>query len=92
MKSQCKSYQKCLVGFDNILGKIWDIANNQDSLERDRPKAVSIGMQAYGMKIDLLSSATMVERAVQFVESHRKTNSSSTSQNDAQNLTMRTRV
>ncbi len=34
-------------------------------------------MQAYGMKIDLLSSATMVE-------SHLKTNSSSKSQNDAQ--------
>ena len=31
-------------------------------------QAISIGMQAYSMKIDLLSSATVVERAVQFVE------------------------
>jgi hypothetical protein len=58
------------VGLDNILSKTWDIANNQESLERDRLQAFSIGMQAYGMKIDLLSSATVVERAVQFVENH----------------------
>jgi hypothetical protein len=63
-------YQKCLVGLDNILSKTWDIANNSESLERDRLQAVSIGMQAYSMKIDLLSSATVVERAIQFVENH----------------------
>jgi hypothetical protein len=63
-------YQKCLVGLDSILSKTWDIANNIDSLERDRLQAVSIGMQAYGMKIDLLTSATVVERAVKFVHSH----------------------
>ena len=28
-------------------------------------------MQAYGMKLDLLSSATVVERAVQFVDRNR---------------------
>lgn len=64
-------YQKCLVGLDAILAKTWDIANNEESLERDRLQAVSIGMQAYGMKLDLLSSATVVERAVQFVDRNR---------------------
>ena len=29
-------YQKCLVGLDNILAKTWDIANNEESLGRDR--------------------------------------------------------
>lgn len=61
-------YQKCLVGLDAILSKTWDIANNSDSLERDRLQAVSIGMQAYAMRIDLLTNATVVERAVQFVD------------------------
>ena len=28
-------------------------------------------MQAYAMKIDLLSNATVIEKAVQFVDSHR---------------------
>ena len=60
-----------MVGLDNILAKTWDIANNEESLGRDRLQAVSIGMQAYGMKIDLLSSATVVERAVQFVDRNR---------------------
>lgn len=64
-------YQKVMVGLDNILAKTWDIANNEESLGRDRLQAVSIGMQAYGMKIDLLSSATVVERAVQFVDRNR---------------------
>ena len=61
-------YQKCLTGLEAILGKTWDIANNSDSSERDRLQAISIGMQAYGMKIDLLTNATVVERAVHFVD------------------------
>lgn len=64
-------YQKCLVGLEAILSKTWDIANNADSAERDRLQAISVGMQAYNMKIDLLTNATVVERAVQFVEKYR---------------------
>jgi hypothetical protein len=64
-------YQKCLVGLEAILSKTWDIANNADSAERDRLQAISVGMQAYSMKIDLLTNATVVERAVQFVDRNR---------------------
>ena len=64
-------YQKCLTGLEAILGKTWDIANNSNSSERDRLQAISVGMQAYGMKIDLLTNATVVERAVQFVDRNR---------------------
>jgi hypothetical protein len=65
-------YQKCMVGLDAILVKTWTIANNPDAImERDRLQAISIAMQAYNMKIDLLSNATVVERAVHFVEKHR---------------------
>jgi hypothetical protein len=78
-------YHKCLVGLDSILAKTWDIANNDQSQERDRLQAVSIGMQAYGMKIDLLTNATVVERAVQFVEKHQT--DTSTSHNDMMQLT-----
>jgi hypothetical protein len=56
---------------DGILAKIWDIVVNDQSSDRDRLQAVSIGMQTYGMKIDLLTSATVVERAVQFVDKYR---------------------
>ena len=64
-------YQKCLVGLEGILRKTWDIANNSESLERDKLQAISVGMQAYNMKIDLLTNATVVERAVNFVDRHR---------------------
>jgi hypothetical protein len=64
-------YQKCLVGLEAILSKTWDIANNVDSAERDRLQAISVGMQAYNMKIDLLTNATVVERAVHFVDRNR---------------------
>ena len=65
-------YQKCLVGLDAILRKTWDIANSMENLDKDRLQAISVGMQAYAMKIDLLSNATVVEKAVQFVERHRE--------------------
>ena len=59
------------MGLESILAKTWDIANNTESPERDRLQAASIGMQAYAMKIDLLTNATVVERAVQFVARNR---------------------
>ena len=64
-------YQKCLVGLESILGKTWDVANNEESSEKDKLQAISIGIQAYSMKMDLLTSATVVERAVQFVDRNR---------------------
>ena len=62
-----------MIGLDAILVKTWDIANNKELgtvSERDRLQALSIGMEAYRMKLDLLSSATVVERAVHFVEKY----------------------
>jgi hypothetical protein len=63
-------YQKCLVGLDAILRKTWDIANNTESPERDRLQAASLEMQAYAMKIDLLTNATVVDDAIRFVASY----------------------
>ncbi len=41
-------------------------------MKEDRLQAVSIEIQAYSMKIDLLTNATVVERAVKFhVDKHR---------------------
>ena len=64
-------YQKCLVGLDAILWRTWQIANNTGSSDRDRLQAISVTMQAYNMKIDLLSNASVVERAVQFINRNR---------------------
>ena len=64
-------YETCLIGLNAILPKTWDITNNPHTQEKDRLQAISISMQAYDMKLELLSSATVVERAVNFVDRHR---------------------
>ena len=64
-------YETCLIGLNAILAKRWNNANNPHSNERDRLQAISVSMQAYSMKIDLLTNATVVDRAVKFVDNHR---------------------
>jgi uncharacterized membrane protein len=48
----------------------WDITNNPHTSERDKLQSISISMQAYEMKLELLSNATVAERAVNFVNRH----------------------
>jgi hypothetical protein len=65
-------YQKCIVGLDVILVKCWEISNSKEiTSERDRLQALSIGIEAYRMKLDLITNATVVQRAVDFVDRHR---------------------
>jgi hypothetical protein len=61
-------YHKCLVGLDSILCKMSDIVNNAEPDSREVIQATSVKMQAYSMKIDLLSNATVIEKAVQFID------------------------
>ena len=58
------------VGLDTIVCKISDIANSAESDSRDILQATSVKMQAYSMKIDLLSNATVIEKAVHFIDKH----------------------
>lgn len=48
-----------------------DIVNNAESDSREVLQAASVKMQAYSMKIDLLSNATVIEKAVQFIDRNR---------------------
>ena len=64
-------YHKCLVGLDSIVCRMSDIVNNAELNSRDVLQAASVKMQAYAMKIDLLSNATVIEKAVQFIDRHR---------------------
>lgn len=43
-----------------------------DGEKRERIHALSLTKECYAMKLDLLSSATVVDRAVKFVENHRR--------------------
>ena len=63
-------YHKCLVGLDAIVRRMSDIVNNAESDSREVLQATSVKMQAYAMKIDLLSNATVIEKAVRFIDRH----------------------
>jgi hypothetical protein len=38
--------------------------------KRERMQALSLAKECYSMKLDLLSSATVIDRAVKFVDRH----------------------
>ena len=69
-------FHKCRL--DAIVCRMSDIVNNGGSDSREVLQATSVKMQAYAMKIDLLSNASVIEKAVQFVDRHR----GSTNQNE----------
>jgi transcriptional regulator with XRE-family HTH domain len=74
-------YEKTLSGLTQILKETWIIINKADTDERDRLMALSLARDTYNVRLDLLSSATVVERAVRFVENHRSQPQSLTDQN-----------
>jgi hypothetical protein len=71
-------YQKCLVGVTAIMKESWNTAVSAEAEgsngRRDKLQALALAKECYAMKLDLLSSATVVERAVRFVENHRHEN------------------
>jgi hypothetical protein len=69
-------YQKCFVVVTAIMKEGWNTAATAtaDTDRRDKLQALSLAKECYAMKLDLLSSATVVERAVRFVENHRHEN------------------
>jgi hypothetical protein len=68
-----EEYQKCLLGITAIMKESWDTAASAESNgdRRDKLAALSLAKDCYAMKLDLLSSATVVDRAVHFVDRHR---------------------
>lgn len=56
---------------DAIVCKMSNIINNEESDSRDVLQAANVKMQAYAMKIDLLSNASVIDRAIKFVDRNR---------------------
>ena len=61
-------YENCLDGLNNILTEAWNMSADEESDKRERMQALALAKECYAMKLDLLSSATVVDRAVQFVD------------------------
>jgi hypothetical protein len=62
-------YENCLDGLNNIMVEAWQMS--LDGEKRERMQALSLAKECYAMKLDLLSSATVVGRAVKFVDRNR---------------------
>jgi hypothetical protein len=62
-----EEYEKCLVGLTSILREAWNTATNTED-KREKIQALSLAKECYGMKLDLLTNATVVDDAIRFVE------------------------
>jgi hypothetical protein len=62
-------YENCLDGLNNILTEAWQMSLEGE--KKERMQALSLAKECYAMKLDLLSSATVIDRAVKFVERNR---------------------
>ena len=61
-----EEYEKCLVGLNSILREAW-AASQETEDRREKIQALSLAKECYGMKLDLLTNATVVDDAIRFV-------------------------
>ncbi len=61
-----EEYEKCLVGLTSILKEAWNTATNTED-KREKIQALSLAKECYGMKLDLLTNATVIDDAIRFV-------------------------
>jgi len=62
-------YENCLDGLNSILTEAWNMSLEGE--KRERIAALSLAKETYAMKLELLSSATVVDRAVRFIQYHK---------------------
>ena len=66
-----EEYEKCLVGLTAITKEAWNTASNTED-KREKIQALSLAKECYSMKLELLTNATVVDDAIRFVSSSRK--------------------
>ena len=64
-------YEYCLDGLNEILTGSLEYSAQEDSDKREKMQALTLAKDCYAMKLDLLSSATIVDRAIKFVDKNR---------------------
>ena len=64
-------YENCLEGLNDILTEAWNMSIDAASDKREKIQALSLAKECYAMKLDLLSSATVIDRVVKFVDRNR---------------------
>ena len=65
-----EEYEKCLVGLTAIQREAWSAAEKTKDT-REKIQALSLAKDCYGMKLELLTNATVVDDAMRFASAHR---------------------
>jgi hypothetical protein len=68
-----EEYEKCLVGLNAIVKEAWNTSQQTDD-RREKIQALSLAKECYGMKLDLLTNATVVDDAIRFVVANTNNN------------------
>jgi hypothetical protein len=58
-------YERCVIGLNEIIKEAWDTANTED--RKTKIQALSLAKDAYAMKLELLTNATVVDDAIRFI-------------------------
>ena len=66
-----EEYEKYLVGLNAIVKEAWTTSQQAED-RREKIQALSLAKECYGMKLDLLTNATVVDDAIRFVTEHGK--------------------
>jgi len=66
-----EEYEKCLVGLTAIQREAWNAAEKTQDV-REKVQALSLAKDCYGMKLELLTNATVVDDALRFVGTNAK--------------------
>jgi len=66
-----EEYEKCLVGLTAIQREAWNAADQTQDV-REKVQALSLAKDCYGMKLELLTNATVVDDALRFVGTYAK--------------------
>jgi hypothetical protein len=64
----------CTVGVNKILRRAWDIAAASNIPHSQVMQALSLAKDCYRMKLELLDSETIIDKAIEFVESRKEIN------------------
>jgi hypothetical protein len=78
-----EEYEKCMVGLTAILREAWNTATNTED-KKEKIQALSLAKECYSMKLDLLTTATLVDDVIRFVaeKSRDKATMSKTNSNE----------
>ena len=66
-----EEYEKCLFGLNAIVKEARNTSQQTED-RREKIQALSLAKECYGMKLDLLTNATVVDDAIRFVTEHGK--------------------